>query len=311
VKARAVINATGVWADDLRARLGQGRRLRAIRGSHLVFPAERLPIPEAVSLLHPKDHRVVFAVPWEGVTLVGTTDVDHPADLDVEPRISDEEAEYLLVAAQRVFPRLELTSDDVRSTFAGVRGVIGTGARDPSKESREHALWSEDGLLTVTGGKLTTFRLMALSALRALDGDVVDKAKVKRQGRIFDDATAEDRGVKLDGLDPASTARLFGRHGGEAAEIVLGAGGATPIEGTKTLWGELAWAARAEGIVHLDDLLLRRTRVGLLLERGGAELLPRIRELVQAGLGWDDARWENEAATYTERWRTNYRSLRT
>jgi glycerol-3-phosphate dehydrogenase len=312
VKARAVINATGVWADDLRVRLGADRRLRAIRGSHLVFPAARLPIPEAVSLLHPRDHRFVFAVPWEGVTLFGTTDIDHPADLDTEPRISDEEAGYLLEAAQRVFPSLKLTSDDVRSTFAGVRGVVGTGARDPSKESREHALWSENGLLTVTGGKLTTFRLMALSALRALDGDLVDKARVKRQGRILDDAgEAEVPVSRRSVLSPVAATRLVGRHGADAAQLLrMGEGADQPIDGTMTLWGELTWAARAEGVVHLDDLLLRRTRLGLLLEKGGAGFFPRIRQLVQKELGWDDARWEKEVAAYTDRWRTSYRSLR-
>ncbi|HVJ89425.1 MAG TPA: glycerol-3-phosphate dehydrogenase/oxidase, partial [Labilithrix sp.] len=107
VQAKVVINATGAWADELREQLGQEKRLRRIRGSHLTFKHDRLPLPEAVSLLHPRDQRAVFAIPWEGVTILGTTDVDHGA-LDEEPAISDAEREYLLEAAQKAFPALEI-----------------------------------------------------------------------------------------------------------------------------------------------------------------------------------------------------------
>jgi glycerol-3-phosphate dehydrogenase len=140
VEAKVVINATGAWADDLRRQIGEEQRLRKIRGSHLTFRADRLPLAEAVSLLHPRDQRAVFAIPWEGVTILGTTDVDHGA-LDAEPAISDAERDYLFEAAKKAFPRSELTRDDVISTFAGVRPVIDTGKADPSKESREHAIW--------------------------------------------------------------------------------------------------------------------------------------------------------------------------
>src|SRR5205823_3966498 len=124
VQARAVINATGAWADELRDKIGEKRRLRAIRGSHLVFPAARLPLPEAISLMHPRDGRAVFAIPWEGVTLLGTTDVDHREGLRGEPSISDDEAHYLMEAARQAFPTLSLQLSDVRSTYAGVRPVI-------------------------------------------------------------------------------------------------------------------------------------------------------------------------------------------
>jgi glycerol-3-phosphate dehydrogenase len=168
VHARAVINATGAWADTLRCQLGGEARIRPLRGSHLIFPAWRLPLAQAVSFLHPLDRRPVFIFPWEGVTLVGTTDVDHSHSLDEEPAISPEEVSYLMAAVESEFPSLGIELEDVLSTIAGVRPVIGTGQDDPSKESREHIVWEECGLLTVTGGKLTTFRLIAQDAIRAV-----------------------------------------------------------------------------------------------------------------------------------------------
>src|SRR5262249_48257313 len=137
VEAKVVISATGAWADELRGKLGAHKRLRAIRGSHLVFPASRLPLGQAISLLHPRAGRAVFAVPWEGVTIVGTTDYDHHEDLWSEPRISSSEVEYILELVKRAFPEQQIGEGDVRATWSGVRGVIDTRARDPSKESRE------------------------------------------------------------------------------------------------------------------------------------------------------------------------------
>ena len=169
VHARAVINATGVWADRLRAKVGAPARMRPLRGSHLVFPAWRLPTPQAMSLLHPRDHRPLFILPWEGVTLVGTTDVDHTGSLDDGPAAGREEADYLMEALTARFPSLGLTLSDAHATFSGLRPIVGTGKKDPSKESRDHVIWEEGGLVTVTGGKLTTFRLIALDALRAAD----------------------------------------------------------------------------------------------------------------------------------------------
>jgi glycerol-3-phosphate dehydrogenase len=168
VQAHAVINATGAWADELREKIGQRARLRRLRGSHLILPASRVPLTRSVSFLHPADDRPVFAFPWEGVTLVGTTDVDLDEPLSTDPVISPAEVEYLLQAAQYAFTCQDLTPEDVQCTYSGVRPVINTGKSDPSKESREYVLWSENGLLTITGGKLTTFRLMACEALNKI-----------------------------------------------------------------------------------------------------------------------------------------------
>ncbi len=306
VYGRVVINATGAWADRLRGQVGGEPCIRPLRGSHLLFPAWRLPVAQAVSFLHPVDRRPVFIFPWEGITLVGTTDVDHTWPLDDEPRISPEEVAYLMVAVEAQFPALGLTLDDVLSTFAGVRPVIGTGEADPSRESRDHVVWEENGLLTVTGGKLTTFRLIALDALKAVRRRLPDLPPLDERVPVLNPVVVDLPGAGA--LDEGARRRLLGRYGVEAAAVVAAArpGELEPIPGTQTLWAELRRAACAEGVVHLDDLLLRRVRLGHLLPEGGKESLPRIRAICQPELGWDDARWEAEETAYLDLWHTCY-----
>ncbi|MCA9867424.1 MAG: glycerol-3-phosphate dehydrogenase/oxidase [Anaerolineae bacterium] len=307
VTARVIINATGAWADTLRKQVGGEERIRPLRGSHLIFPAWRFPLAQAVSFMHPVDGRPVFAFPWEGVTLVGTTDVDCPPPLDNDPSITADEVAYLLAAVAGHFPALNLTHEDVLATFAGIRPVIGSGKDDPSDESRDHVIWSESGLLTVTGGKLTTFRQVARQALEAvcvrLDDQGTEAGK-SRLARLHEGAPIlrplDDGGAILEPLPGVVRQRLLGRYGADAAALVAAAqpGEMESIAGTVALWAELRWAARAEAVVHLDDLLLRRVRVGLLAPKGGVHHLRRIRRIVQPELGWDDTRWEAEASAY-------------
>ncbi|HET7010728.1 MAG TPA: glycerol-3-phosphate dehydrogenase/oxidase [Anaerolineales bacterium] len=306
VRAPAVISATGAWADELRTALGGRRRLRPLRGSHLLFPFDRLPLTRAISILHPDDGRPVFVFPWEGVTVIGTTDVDHDEDLSIEPRIGEGEVDYLLRAVDYSFPGSSLARGDVRSTLAGIRAVVDTGRADPSKESREYVLWDERGLLTVSGGKLTTFRLMAHAALRAVRRRLPSHPHLEARTRVLAPPPPETC-VGHD-LPPETCLRLVGRYGEDAPQLVDAAlpGELTSIEGGVSLWAELRWAARAEGIVHLDDLLLRRVRLGLLVPEGARPLLARIRSVVQPELGWDDARWASEASRYDAIWRRSY-----
>ena len=305
VYSKVVINATGAWADRLRGQVGAPERIRPLRGSHLIFPAWRLPVAQAVSFLHPVDRRAVFIFPWEGITLVGTTDVDHDQPLDDEPGIGPAEVAYLMAAVEAEFPSLRLTLDDVISTFAGVRPVISSGQVDPSKESRDHVVWDEGGLLTVTGGKLTTFRVIALDALKAVRHRLPDLPPLDDRMPVLNTVDVE---LVPDQMDRAVRTRLVGRYGADAPALVAAAqpGEMEPIPGTQTLWAELRWAARSEAVVHLDDLLLRRVRLGHLLPGGGESLLPAIRAICQPELGWGDAHWETEQAAYLALWRSAY-----
>ena len=306
VRARLVISATGAWADGLRGQGGASARLRPLRGSHLVLPAWRLPLAQAVSLMHPQDGRPVFAYPWEGVTLVGTTDVDHGADLRREAAITRAEVDYLMAALRRQFPQLDLGEADVLATYAGVRPVIDSGQANPSKEGREHALWLEDGLLTVTGGKLTTFRVIALDALKRAAPLLPGWRDSLRPLPIFRAAPALD--VPGRRLSAAQGGRLLGRYGGQAQALLDAAapGELETIPGTETLWAQLRWAARAEAVLNLEDLLLRRTRLGLQLRGGGRALLERVRAICQPELAWDDARWDAQQAAYLALWDSHY-----
>ncbi len=303
VYAKVVVNATGAWADRLREQVDVQARLRPLRGSHLIFPAWRLPLPQAFGWPHPLDGRPVSLLPWEGVTIVGTTDIDYTESLDDEPAIQPEEVAYLMAALEDQFPGLQLNLDDVIATFSGVRPVIDTGQANASKESRDHVIWEEKGLLTVTGGKLTTFRLMTRDTLKAIVSREPSLTLNPPLHNTLDTSESE-----LEGVEEPMRSRLFGRYGSHARELIAMAhpDELQAIPCTQTIWAELRWAAHAEGVVHLDDLLLRRVRLGLLLPQGGKAHLQTIRVMCQTELGWTDEQWEQEEEAYLTLARTSY-----
>ncbi len=308
LRAQAVINATGVWADHLRQQLGAAPRLRKLRGSHLIIARSRLPIEHAVSFSHPEDQRPLYAMPWQGVTLVGTTDLDHELPLTEEPKMSRNEGVYLLAGLNACFPDLALQAGDVMASFAGVRPVLNTGKADPSREARDHVVWPERGMITVTGGKLTTFPLLARQALREAAkwlGSPPGSKHVRGEGGYSQGAA--DAATGGAGGEEA-LAVLAGRFGDDAGEILPHAAGKgwEKVPGTGLYWAELAWSAQCEQVMHLDDLLLRRTRLGLLLPQGGASVLEEIRAWVLPFLGWDEERWQREKAAYLALWQEAY-----
>ena len=303
VRARAVVNATGAWADRLRAQVDGENHIRPLRGSHLIFPFWRFPIAQAVTMLHPADRRPIVVMPWEGATLLGTTDLDHEEDLDAETSITSQEMEYLLQAVDYRFPSLAISHEDILATYSGVRPVIGTGALNPSSEKRDHGIWVEHGLISVSGGKLTTFRLIALDVLSRV-ARLIPSVTAKDTGnRLL--STPEYGGPGLQRLDPTLRRRLAGRYGREVENVVGCAGDdeLARVPGTDTIWAELRWAARNEAVVHLDDLLLRRTPIGVLLPRGGLRFFDRIQEICKEELKWDPDRWSQEAQAYQILWK--------
>jgi glycerol-3-phosphate dehydrogenase len=225
--------------------------------------------------------------------------------MKAETSITPDEVTYLMQALEFQFPELGLGLDDIIATFAGVRPVIDSGKADPSKEARDHAVWLEQGLLTVTGGKLTTFRLIARDALEHCAPLLPGRPARAHPSRTFRQLEPLPENTAL---TAAQAQRLQGRYGIHAADLLAAAHGGEleTITGSETLWAELRWAARAEAVMHLEDLLLRRTRLGLQLRLGGSELLPRIRSICQAELGWDDQRWLAEEAAYLGLCRQQY-----
>lgn len=291
IHGSVVINATGIWADRLRGQLDIAPRLRKLRGSHLIFPYWRFPLAQAISFSHPADGRAIYALPWEGVTLVGTTDIDHTISLDTEPKISATEGEYLLEAIQHYLPNLMISKEDVLATFAGVRPVIHTGKKDPSKEARDHVVWNDKGLVTVTGGKLTTFGVLAKDAMKSAH-KWLRKNNRKR--------TQEKQDAAL--LNKEKVIEFPSSVGDNKTEQWK----KERILDTAISWEELKGILLNEQVVHLEDIMLRRTRLGLTMDNGGCHFLHAIREFVQLHLGWNDKRWESEVAAYEKCWHANY-----
>jgi glycerol-3-phosphate dehydrogenase len=309
-KTKAVVNATGAWADRLRGSVQGKPMLRPLRGSHLVVPFWRLPVAQSISFMHARDGRPVFLYPWEGATLIGTTDLDHQEDLDLEASISPAEVSYLLEAVNEQFPETHLGRHDISACYAGVRPVVASGSGDASKAARDHAVLDESGLITLAGGKLTTFRLMAQDAL-ALAAVHVGKPFARNNAAIFTPTPALNPGWSFEVQH-----RLAARYGYRATALCQAFDpqlGSAPdeamlqtIPGTNTLWLELPLACKHEAVVHLDDLLLRRTRLGILLPRGGLDHLVRIKALCQPHLAWDEAAWNLQIERYRARINRHY-----
>lgn len=332
LKSSVVINATGAWADKLRNEVINEQRVRPLRGSHLVIAQSKFNLDCAITILHPEDKRPVFIFPWEGATIIGTTDLDHHKSMDNEATISADEVSYLLQAVNNNFPDNTITIDNIISTFSGVRPVISTDknaanknfSKKASKERRDHAIWANKGLITASGGKLTTFRLTAVETMNAAipwltlnkNNSLADNNKVFTNSsfkQLFKGKSSKGEYHKL------WLQRLIGRYGDNAALILSN----SPEQGleeniknnenenslianTQFCLAECRWAIRNEGVIHLDDLLLRRTRLGLLLTNGAEKIFPSLANIFEQELGWDKVKWQYEVKRYNAIWNKYY-----
>lgn len=297
IRARATINATGPWSDRLRVQVGARPRMRLVRGSHLIFPKSRLPLTQVIAISHPDSKLPLYFVPWEGVIFVGSTDEEESESNGLEARISAEEVNYLLKAVQMLFPNAHITHHDILCTFSGLRPIVDGRRMEPAKASREDVIWMDSGMLTVTGGKLTTFRSMALRTLRKLRERMPDLPTTDRALPIFEPLPTE-----LLASNTHFVHNHITRYGPEGLSTILAASPdeQSEIPGFGFSKAELRWVLEKEAVRHLDDLLLRRFRVGLTLPEGGLPYIERIRVPIQRGLGWDDSRWQTEAERYAE-----------
>ena len=303
VKARAVINATGPWTDCLRRQLGQQARIRPLRGSHLILSSTDLPISHAVTLMHPKDGRAMFAIPWEKRTIFGTTDLDHPFPLEQEPFCTNQEIGYMLEAIRAIFPETKITDASIISTFAGLRPIVRGDANNPSAESRAHLVLDEDGLVTITGGKLTIFEIMAEDALKAILPQLGKPLKPIQHWFKPNPVYSSDSPLSRESFD-----YLVGRYG-QALPDLLNTSRPQDlqnVEGLNPYWAELPYNARYGMVEHLDDLMLRRTRLGMLLQDGGLNLLEEVKQLTQPALPWTEEKWQFEITRYQDIYQKAY-----
>ncbi|OXL22783.1 glycerol-3-phosphate dehydrogenase/oxidase [Psychrobacter sp. DAB_AL32B] len=324
IHAKVVVSATGAWADTLRIQASKQteqsfhKQIRPSRGSHLVVSQERLPLQQAYTFLHPVDKRAVFVFPWENRTVLGTTDLDHPTLDDNEVGITNEEVDYLLVATNNLFDHANLNREDVISTWAGVRPLIsegGDGKRvSPSKEKRDHSVWLDNNLVTVSGGKLTTFRLIALDVLKVcqkvleLDGTSIQNSNTPYSSQVFSQQTPTN--PKFITLPKPLQQRLQGFYGRQLDTLLELAhdDDLAYVTDSNTIWAEIRFAAHYEQVIHLDDLLLRRTRLGLILPHGAMTPLisNRLKQICQQELGWDEQKWQQEVERYQQLWQRYY-----
>ena len=310
VRADNVVNATGVWADRLRPHElhdeAEVPRIRPSRGTHVTVHHDDLPLVGG-AIVPAGDGRTIFALPWLGRTLLGTTDKDYEGDLE-HVRADADDVDYLLGAANAFFAT-DLGTGDLTGAYAGVRPLITTG--DPRKSvdiSRKAELYeTSSGMVTITGGKLTTWRRMAKMAVdRLVERDARDapcRTQVIPLGAPVDPATLP----RVEGLPEAAYAALAARYGHVARDVLVAAGQraelAQPIVADlPDPLAEVVHAVRHEQANHPGDVLLRRTRLGLLaardVEAGGTTAL-RVVQAMGRELDWDDAR----QAAELEGWR--------
>jgi glycerol-3-phosphate dehydrogenase len=285
-RGRAVVNATGVFADHLRRLDEPSVRplLVPSQGVHLVLGAGFLPGEAAIMVPRTDDGRVLFAIPWLGRVLVGTTDTPVPCP-ELEPRPLAEEVGFILRHAAR-YLRRDPTRADILSCFAGQRPLVQGGrSRASKKVGREHAvLVSPSGLVSVIGGKWTTYRRMAQDAVdaAALVGGLPARPCATEDLRLHGWVAREELGIAWE--DPL---RQYGAERGKVeALIASGAAWAQPLHPRLPyLLGQVAWAAREEMARTLEDVLSRRTRSLLLDARASVEAAPAVAQVLARELG--------------------------
>ena len=315
------VNATGAWANQLRPRqVEQAAEIRPARGSHLVISSHRLTVTHSLTLQNPVDGRPIFIYPWMGRTVIGTTDLDHGAVGTQDIGISSEELSYLLAITEFYFPSAKITAKDVLTSWAGVRPLVSSGAQDPSSEKRDHSIWRDAALITVSGGKLTTFLTIAADVIERLqdayEGEIkqvlakyTDPTLVKGYRLFGDSSDCQQTAIKAaipSHLNPQVVRRLSGYYGAALEQFKWHQKLSETIPDSPYFWSELRWSAEHEAVCHLDDLLLRRLRLGYILPDGGCHLARDIQAIVSPVLDWDEQRWRYEWQRYVEIWRNYY-----
>lgn len=320
VRTAAVVNAAGVWADEVRT-LDEGTNpdsIRPAKGIHITVPWDKVRNDIAAVVPVPGDKRSVFVVPWGRFTFIGTTDTDYDGPVD-DPQCTAEDVDYLLAAINGAVVE-PLDHSDVLGTWAGLRPLVkaAPGGRTADLSRRHSVVHSTSGVVTVTGGKLTTYREMAADAIdhlmaQVLTGEAV-RSRTSRRSRTrklaLRGAEGYTRALALadtppPGLDAAAVTHLANRFGGETGAVLALIADdpnlARPlVAGLPYLAAEAVYAVRHEMATTVDDVLSRRTRARLLLRDASAAAADSVADLMGDELGWDAQRRATEAAVYRD-----------
>jgi glycerol-3-phosphate dehydrogenase len=318
ITARAVVNASGPWSDSIR-RMADPHATTALRGTkgvHIAVPRERVGNRDALTILSAIDGRVMFVLPAGAFTLIGTTDTDYAGPID-EVRATPADVDYLIRSTNEYFPAAKLHTGDVIAAWAGIRPLVAGGGATPESTSREHSIsWTSPGLLSVTGGKLTTYRSMASSVVdhvvRAL-GMSARSAPTHQVALPGGDMRSVEEEVHLASAaiapaqrTPASLAEHLVRVHGTAWRDVwtlVGRNRALSAPVVPTLpyiVAELHYAVEHEMALTLGDLLIRRLHVAFETRDHGISAAPAAARAVGPLLGWSENDYAAQLAAYRE-----------
>ncbi len=313
VRGHVVVNATGVWTDETQALSKQrGRfKVRASKGVHVVVPRDRIVSDVAIILRTEKS--VMFVIPWSSHWIIGTTDTDWALDL-AHPAATKADIDYILGTVNTVLAN-PLTHADIDGVYAGLRPLLAGEDADSSKLSREHAVAvPAPGLVAIAGGKYTTYRVMAADAIDAASQyvparvapSITEKVQLLGADGYFALINQSEHVGALQGLHPYRVRHLLDRYGSLISELLAMAADRRDLLDPITaaplyLKVEAAYAAAAEGALHLEDILARRMRISIEYPHRGVDCAREVAEVVAPMLGWSDADIEREVDIYTAR----------
>ena len=343
IRAKSIINCTGPWSDDTRS-LGKekkAQRLRPTKGVHIVVDAKKLKINNAVVCFHPEDGRVLFAIPWGERTYIGTTDTDYTESLE-DLAATKDDVVYLLKAANAYFPKNPLVEDDVISTWAGVRPLVseeseGDGDQSESSVSREHSIRVDaNGLVTIAGGKLTTYRRMAKEVVEH------SVAQMRKSGISLDLNSGKDTGIEpligaigwpVEAKDADDmvhklmtdaqqkmtlpTAQLllktYGMRAFDIAKLCAEdpelAKPLLPESDRAEIFAQVQFSVDQEMAMALEDVMIRRTQLFFKDLNQGLDCVDEVAERMGVMLNWDEAEKASQIDRYlvevqrSRRWR--------
>jgi len=313
VRGHVVINATGVWTDEIQALSRQrGRfRVRASKGVHIVVPRDR--IVSEVAIILRTEKSVLFIIPWGTHWIIGTTDTDWNLDL-AHPAATKADIDYILDTVNTVLAT-PISHDDIDGVYAGLRPLLHGESEETSKLSREHAVGvPTPGLVAIAGGKYTTYRVMAADAVDAASDfvpsrvapSITEKVPLLGADGYFALVNQTDHVGKEYDLHPYRVRHLLDRYGSLIGEVLELADGRPDLlepiaEAPVYLRVEAAYAAAAEGALHLEDILARRMRISIEYPHRGVDCAREVAEVVAPVLGWSPEDVDREVATYLAR----------
>ncbi len=305
--AKVVINATGAFTDLLRLKAEPGAESMIVpsQGIHLVFDSSFLQGESAIMVPHTSDGRVLFAIPWHGHTLVGTTDTP-VASATLEPVAMDQEIEFILATAGQYLTKAP-TRDDVLSVFAGIRPLVrATGVTSTAALSRDHVIHIDrSGLVTIAGGKWTTYRHMAEDCVdqAATLAQLPEKPCVTHHLHIHGfQMAAKEEAVKEDAAKQFGSLAVYGSDAYEIRKLIdTDAALSEPLHAALPyVKGEVIWAARQEMARTVEDILARRTRSLFLNARAALAMAPAVADLMASELGWDEVTRTKQLAAFRD-----------